>query len=153
MAKDIVKEEYVNHERLTERRKFSMMDLSRNGNDVNIEVNWNKFASKQGCIKFSINDEEAVISREHLYAILFMLGSAEEQQKMSAPFLKQTQVTKYFKLLGVTATKDVRKGEMLNVPLEFTLNPETHQVVIVKSSMGVIDKAIMREKVKSKKII
>jgi len=145
VTKDILKEEYLNHGALGERRKFSMADVTGRGGEVNVEVNWNKLVRKKGYIKLTIGDEEVVISREHLYAILFMLGSAEEQEKMVSPFVKQTQVTKFFKLIGVTAVKDVKKGDTLNVPLEFTLNPETNQVIIGKGSMDVLDRVVNKE--------
>jgi|GEM_PF-3736300 len=143
--KDILKEEYLNHSKLSERRKFAMADISGRGEDVAIEINWNKLVDRKGYIKINIGDREAVVSREHLYAILFILGSAAEQEKMISPFIKKTQVTKYFKLIGVTATQDIAKGELLNVPLEFTLNPKTHQVIIGKGSAGVIERAISRK--------
>lgn len=145
MNKDILKEEYLNHGTLGERRKFSMLDVTGRGGEVAIEVNWNKLVRKKGYIKLTIGDEEVVISREHLYAILFMIGSAEEQEKMVSPFVKETIVTKFFKLIGVTAMEDIKKGDTLNVPLEFTLNPETNQVTIGKGSMDVLDRVVNKE--------
>lgn len=145
MIDDIYNQEYLDHNRMSERRRFAMADVSGRGGEAVIEVNWNKLVKNKGYIKISIDGKEAVLSREHLYAILFIVGSASEQEKMITPFLKKTQVTKYTKMIGITATKDIRKGEFLNVPLEFTLNPETHQVVIGKGSMGVIKKALEKQ--------
>lgn len=142
MIDDIYKEENLNHSRLKERRKFAMVDVSGRGNEVIFEVNWNSLVKKKGFIKITVNGETAVVSREHLWAILFMFGSAEEQGKMVAPFLKRTQVTKYFKMIGVTASKDIKKGEMLNVPLEFTYNPENHQIILGQGSIGEIEKKL-----------
>jgi len=143
---DIYSQEYLNYNRMGERRKFSMADVSGRGGEAVIEVNWNKLVKQKGFIKLTIGEEEIVLSREHLYAILFIVGSAAEQEKMISPFLKKTLVTKYTKIIGITATKDVKKGEFLNVPLEFTLNPETRQVIIGKGSLGTIKKAIEKQK-------
>lgn len=140
---NIYDQEYLNHKRMSERRKFAMADVSGRGNEVVFEVNWNSLVKKKGFIKLTINGQTAVVSREYMWAILFMFGSAEEQGKMAAPFLKRTQVTKYFKMIGVTASKDIRKGEMLNVPLEFTYNPETHQIILNKGSMDVMRKKLL----------
>ena len=140
---NIYDQEYLNHKRLSERRKFAMQDVSGRGNEVVFEVNWNSLVKKNGFIKLTVNGETAVVSREHLWGILFMFGSAEEQGRMAAPFLKRTQVTKYFKMIGVTASKDIKKGEMLNVPLEFTYNPETHQITLNKGSMDVMRKKLL----------
>ena len=135
--------EYLNHKRMSERRKFAMADVSGRGNEVVFEVNWNSLVKKKGFIKMTINGQEAVVSREHLWAILFMFGSAEEQGRMASPFLKRTQVTKYFKMIGVTASKDIKKGEMLNIPLDFTYNPETHQIILNKGSIDVMRKKLI----------
>lgn len=135
---------YLDYNRITERRKFAMADVSGRGGEATIEVNWNKLVKQKGFVKIKIRDEEVVLSREHLYAILFIVGSAEEQEKMISPFLKKTQVKKYFKMIGITATKNIQKGELLNVPLEFTLNPDTNQVIIGKGSMGAIRKVLTK---------
>jgi hypothetical protein len=142
----ITKENYLNHDKLQERRKLVIGDISGRGKEVLFEVNWNKLVRKNGYIRISIGGEESVISREHLWTILFMLGSAEEQQKLTSPFMKKTKVTKFFKMIGVTAMKDLKKGEMLNVPLEFTLNPDTNQVVIGKGSMSNIKRGLIDNK-------
>ena len=139
---DIYSQAYLDHNRISERRKFSMADLSGRGKEANIEVNWNKLVRNKGFIKMSIGEEEVVLSREHLYAILFIIGSAAEQEKMISPFLKKTRVTKYQKLIGITASKDIKRGEFLNVPLEFTYNPENHQIVIGQGSVGVIKRRL-----------
>lgn len=142
MAKDIYSEEQMNHSRLGERRKFVMADVSGRGREVIFEVNWNNLVKRKGYIKISIDGLDCVVSREHLWSILFMLGSAEEQTKMVTPFMKKTRVTKYFKMLGITTSKDIRKGEMLNVPLDFTYNPEDHTIVIGKGSVSQMQKAV-----------
>jgi len=132
---DIYQQEYLDHQRLKERRKFAMQDISGRNKDLVAEINWNKFVREKGYVKFSVGKEDVVVSRDHLWSILFMLGSAEEQEKMVSPFFKQTRVTKFTKMIGINTSRDVRKGEFINVLLEFTLNPETNQVTIGKGSM------------------
>lgn len=135
-ADNIYGQEELNHERLREKRKMVIGDVSGRGKDVIFEVNWNKMVRRKGFIKLSINGQQAVVEREQLWTILFMLGSAAEQEKLVSPFMKQTKVSKYYKVIGVTATKDIQKGQLLNVPLEFTLNPETNQVIIGKGNLS-----------------
>lgn len=133
---NIYDQEYLNHNRLSERRRFAIGDVSGRGRDIELEINWNGYARKKGCIKISIDGNEAVIDRDHLWSMMFILGSAEEQEKLVSPFMKQTKVSKFFKMIGITAMKDIKKGEFINVPLEFTLNPDTNKVTIGKGSMG-----------------
>lgn len=129
---DIYSQEYLDHSRLSERRKFVMADVSGRGREVLFEVNWNSLVKRKGYVKITIDGLDCVVSREHLWSILFMLGSAEEQVKMVTPFVKKTRVTKYQKVIGMTVTKDVKKGEMIQTLLEFTYNPEDHSIIIGK---------------------
>lgn len=143
MSDDIYKQEYLNHSRPSSRKKMALQDISGHGNDMVFEINWNKFVAKKAYFKITVGDKTSVVSSEQLYAILFMFGSAAQQEKLVSPFFKKTRVSKYFKLIGITAQKDVHKGEMLNVPLEFTLNPETNQVIIGKGNMKAIRRAAL----------
>ncbi len=140
--KDINEQEYLNHSKLEERRKFAIADVSGRNNEIVFEVNWNSLVKKKGLIKLTINDEIVVVDRDQLWSILFILGSSKEQEELVSPFIKRTIVTKYFKMIGVTATKDIKKGETLNIPLEFTYNPENHQIIIGKGSVSEIEKRL-----------
>lgn len=141
---DIYNQDYLQHNRMQERRRFALEDISGRGMDMEFEINWNSFAMKKGCIKISVGDNEAVIDRDQLWSMLFILGSAEEQDKLITPFIKQTRVSKFFKMIGITATRDIKKGEFINVPLEFTLNPETNNVIIGKGNMGQLRRSVGR---------
>lgn len=143
MKDDIYKDKYLNHSRIKERRRFALEDISGRGTDLEFEVNWNSYSRKKGCIMVSIDGKEAVIDRNQLWSILFILGSADEQEKLVSPFMKQTVVSKFFKMIGVTAMKDLKKGELINVPLEFTLNPETNKVTIGKGNMGQLRRNVL----------
>lgn len=147
MAKEkdsIYEEEYLQHSKLGERRTFSVGDISGRGKEVLFDINWNSLVKKKGYIRISIDGHDAVVSREHLWGVLFMLGSAKEQEQMISPFAKKTQVTKYLRMIGVTASKDIQKGELLNVPLEFTYNPENERLVISKGSMGQMKTVLLK---------
>lgn len=137
---------YLMHGRLSERKMLALGDVSGRGEEVVVEVNWNSLVKKKGYIKISIGDKEAVVDRDQLWSILFMLGSAEEQEALVDPFLKKTRVTKFFKMIGITTTRDIRKGEMINVPLEFTLNPSDNSVIIGKGNINVLRKSLMRDR-------
>lgn len=142
---DIYNDEYLDHGRKKERRQYALHDISGRGQEVVFEINFNSLVRNRGHLKITVGGKTAVVSREQLWSLLFMFGSADEQEKLVSPFMKKTVVTKFFKVIGVTAMKDIHKGEMLNVPIEFTLNPETNQVTIGKGSMGQIRKMALRE--------
>lgn len=145
MDDSIEKQEYLNHDRLKKRTKMALRDISGRGNEVSFEINWNSLVRSKGYVKMTIGKHSAVVSREQLWAIMFMFGSAEEQEKLISPFVKQTRVTKYTRLLGVTTSRDIRKGELINVPLEFTFQPESGKITIGKGNLGAIRKSIHKE--------
>ena len=140
---DIYEQEYLQHERNKERRKMALMDLSHQGNEVVFEINWNSFVKKKGMIKITVGDKNAVVSREQLWAILFMFGSAEEQEKLVSPFMKHTRVTKFQKMIGVTTTHDITKGRLINIPLEITYNPESNRITIGRGSSQKLKRSVL----------
>jgi len=117
-----------------EHHKGAVHDVSGRGNDVVAEVNWNDHV-KGKYIRLTIGDKSAVVKKDQLWGIFFMLGSLEEQDALIDPFVKQTKVTKFTKMVGITTGAMIPKGGMVNVLLEFTLNPETNQVTISKGNM------------------
>ena len=73
------------------------------------------------------NDKEYFIDKKILLEILFVIGKPEEQQKMIPQTLKK--VKWYETILGIKATKDIRKGEMINVPIKLTLPTEERDII------------------------
>lgn len=117
-----------------ERQKLVLSDVSTHGNDIICDINWNKFV-KGGFIKITMGDRVAVVKKDHLFGIMFMLGDEEQQQRLIDRYTKKYPVTKFFKMIGVTTTKPIGKGEMINIPIEFTYNPETNQIIIGKGNL------------------
>lgn len=97
-------------------QKFKLPDENK-GNHVIVEVNWNDDPKVKDCQMIKIGD--AVVKKEHLMAILFTIGNGEEQMKM-VPYRVQHN-RHYETMVGVTATKDIRKGEKINFPIKLTL--------------------------------
>jgi len=126
------------------RQKIPVSDISGKRNDIIFEINWNSVSSKNRLLRITMGDKTAVVTKDNLWSILFMLGNADEQDKLVSPFVKQTKVQKFFKMIGITAMKDVKKGEMLTVPIEFTLNPMSGQVIIGKGNINALRKSVIR---------
>lgn len=117
----------------SQKQRLVIPDSSNRGNDILADINWNE-ASKRKYVRLTLGDKVTIVKKDHLLSILFMLGSAKEQEAIISPFIKQTRVTKFTKAIGITTTRDIKKGEPINITLEFTLNPETNQIVIGKGS-------------------
>ena len=101
--------------------------------DIEMEVNWNPADNTlNDCqvVKFIFPDKtEAYIKREDLNFFLFTIGKPEDQQKMIPQ--KLTKVKWYETVVGVKATKDIRKGENITFPIKISLPAE--EVDAIKS--------------------
>lgn len=92
-----------------------------------IEVNWSKSKKVNECKVLRItfpNGDTAFVKKEHLHAILFALGNAEEQRRMIPQTIQN--VRWYETVVSVKAKKDIYKGENITFPLKITL-PETRR--------------------------
>lgn len=116
------------------RQKLVLGDVSGRGNDIVADINWNKNV-KRKFVKLTIGDLTAVVKKDHLFGIMFMLGDEDQQAALLGRYVKKYPVTKFFKMIGITTTKQIQKGEMINVPIEFTYNPETNQIIIGKGNL------------------
>lgn len=94
------------------------------------EVNWDKSNSATNECKLvrvtypakpKENETQYVtyIKREHLNSMLFAMGNEEEQRKM-VPYRQQI-VRTIETTLGIKAKKDIKKGEMINVPVKLDI--------------------------------
>lgn len=104
--------------------------LAVSGKDFIAEVNWNEEDGIKDCkvIRFTFPDgTQSVIKREHLHEILFSIGT-EEQQRELIPQI-QTEVEWYETVVGVKATKNIAKGEMMNFPIKISLPARKKEVI------------------------
>ena len=115
---------------LTNHQKWRMLD--ENGKNAFIaEVNWDESderTNKCKIVKFTLTDgKEVFVKKENLYTMLFAMGSPEEQQKMVPQ--KVTKVRAYETVLGIKATKDIHKGEVIRFPIKIDLPPIEEEVI------------------------
>ena len=103
---------------LTDYQKFQLPDQNDNKNIV-AEVNYSEDPNVKECqiVKFICpNGDKVFVKRDHLNQILFAIGKAEDQRKMIP---QKIHTVHWFEtVLGVKATKDIRKGEMINFPIK-----------------------------------
>lgn len=101
--------------------KFVLPDENKEKNVI-VEVNWNlKDEKVKGCkvLRFTFpNGDAMLVKREYLNQILFAIGNPEDQRRM----IPQNMETVHWRetVLGIKATKDIRKGEMINFPIKIS---------------------------------
>lgn len=110
--------------------KFRVPDEGKT-HELIFEVNWNQNDPKSNECKLirvtMPNGDVCLIKKEHLNAILFAIGTESEQRKLVPQRVGHSR--HYSTVLGITATKDIRKGEKIVVPVTLTL-PTVYEEVI-----------------------
>jgi len=115
---------------LEEYKKFVMPDKSGKGNDLIFEVNYNSKDGKTNkcqVLRFKYGEKEGYITRDHLLGMLWVIGEPAEQRKMIPQTI--TKVRHYETVIGIKATKNIAKGESINVAVKFPL-PSVEEEVI-----------------------
>lgn len=108
------------------------------GKEFYAEVNW---AGDDNCekVRFTFPDgSKVVVKRNELNAMLFAMGSRDEQMKM-VPSV-ETRSRWYETVLGITATKDIKKGEKIVMPVKITL-PTFEEEIIAEAKKDVLKKS------------
>lgn len=101
--------------------KFRIQDLNKE-KDFFIEVNYKRDPTVNQCKILKItfpNGDVSYVDRKQLYMFLFAIGSPSDQQKMVPQTVRR--VKWYETVVGVKATKDIRRGEMINFPIKISL--------------------------------
>lgn len=110
--------------------KFRLPDLNKE-KEFTIEVNWDlkdKRTNESKILRCIFPDgSEVLIDKKHFHAVLFAIGNPEEQRKMVPQKLISTRW--YETTLGITATKDIRKGELINVPVKLSMPTQEEEVI------------------------
>lgn len=112
-------------------RKLSIQDLSNRGNDMSLEVNWNKNVQKCQHIRIKLGDgPEAVIKRDHLFEALMMMVDDKQQERMVGNYMNYQKVRNYQTVVDIQTRNKLEKGEILSVPLTISFNEKTNTVSV-----------------------
>ena len=116
---------------ITDYEKFKIVDESGKGKHLLMEVNWapeNTETNQCKVLKLTYpNGEQAFVKKEYLNSMMFAIGSPAEQRKMIPQTITRTRW--YETTVGVKATKDIRKGEMINFPVKFSMPAVEEEVI------------------------
>ena len=108
---------------LKSHEKFNIVDSNMASQNFFWEVNWNpKDELTNDCkvVKMTLPDKSVVfVDRKILLEVLFAIGKPEDQQKMIPQTLET--IHHYKTVLGIKATKEIAKGEMINFPVELSV--------------------------------
>ena len=111
---------------IKESRKLNVQDMSGKGKDLELLVNWTSVVKDCKYIQFKIGQEKCVIKKEHFLYLSFLIADDAEQDKIIVAEL--TNVQNRNTIITIQATKDIKKGEELNIPVTISTNPKTGEV-------------------------
>lgn len=106
---------------LTSYNKAVLRDL-KGKRDLDFEVNFSKNPDFVECVRVTMGKEEAIIPLEDIYGFIMIAGTPKQQDDLLP--IKQTLVKKIIKRHVVQATKDIKKGEMINFRCETNIPVE-----------------------------
>lgn len=90
--------------------------------NLTVEVNYNSAVKPCKYLRFKIGNEVADVSREQLFGLLFLYGDDKQQEDLIP--VKELRVRNIKRLIGLTADRDIRRGETVRGWYEYFV-PET----------------------------
>ena len=87
-----------------------------------------------------MGDKTAILRKNQLWTIMFLLADEKEQEMLSSPFVKLRKVVNYHKLIGIKAGKDIKKDEEIVIPLSFSLDNLTNRIIIGRGNNSLLKK-------------
>lgn len=134
---------------INEYDKLRLIDSSGNDNHLLIEVNWNledNETNRCKILRLTYPDgKHAYVKKEHLLSFLFAIGKPEEQRALIPT--KITRVRWYETVVGVTAKKDIRKGEKIRFPIKLSLPKIEDEVIGELSKRYEVPKGEIKKKI------
>lgn len=107
---------------LTGHHQFVPDDLGGK-NEFIFEVNWNpedKKSNESKVVKITCPDGKAsFVKRDDLLQFFYTIGTTEDKKKMIPQTISKIHVQDMF--VGIKATKDIRKGEDINVKFKINI--------------------------------
>ena len=97
--------------------------------DFSIGANWNESVVPGKMFRLRYKDKEQVITREDLYALLFIFG--DDDQKDSLIPVVETKVRAITRMLSVKLKKDMRKGEIMKTPYTYYMPESIYEKLII----------------------
>lgn len=97
---------------------------------MSTEVNWNHRKGIEDFVKLSIDEKEVLIRKSHLWELLFFMAPDDVQEQLIDLNVVRTPIHSHSTVVNILAKKDIRKGEMINVPMTVSINGRTGQIMI-----------------------
>lgn len=116
------------------------------------EVNWTEAVTPCKSVKFTLDDKEEVVELKDLYSLLMLFGNDYMQDQLIP--VKRTEMVLIERLLHVRAKKDLKAGDLITVPYQYSINREAYDLLIkenprqyrIVENLSTSDKSIQEPK-------
>lgn len=92
------------------------------------EVNWSKDVTPCKSVKFTMDDKEEEVELKDLYSLLMLFGDDYMQDKLIP--VKRTEMVLIERLLHVKAKRDLKAGDLITVPYQYSINKEAYDLLV-----------------------
>lgn len=113
------------------KRSVNIPHLS--GSSFSIDVNWNAHVTPCKVLRLRVGDKETLVDRDQFFALLFLFTTPEQSRAIVAKEMQMNPIKQYSTVLGVTAKKDIHKGEKINIPVTFDIPISEEERVLLEA--------------------
>jgi hypothetical protein len=96
--------------------------------ELKLEVNWNEEVTPCKKIRLIHPHGEGELDRDELMGIIMLFGNDAEQESLVQVTKKEMVLIE--RLLHIKAKKDLKKGEIITVPYQYSIERETYDELI-----------------------
>lgn len=95
---------------------------------MTVDVNWTPSVVPCKKIRFKFEDKTQIIDHDELYSMLMLFGNADQQVALIPS--KKREMVLIERMLHVKARKDIKAGEMITVPYQYSMDVETYEQML-----------------------
>jgi len=95
---------------------------------MEVDVNWSPAVTPCKKIRFKFGDKVQIIDHDELYTMLMLFGNQDQQADLIPT--KRREMVLIERMLHVKATKDIKAGELITVPYQYSMDIETYEQMI-----------------------
>ena len=95
---------------------------------MEVDVNWKKEVVPCKEIRFRLGKEEQIVPHDEVYSMLMLFGNDKQQEALIPT--KRREMVLIERMLHIKATKDMKQGEIITVPYQYSMDIETYEQML-----------------------
>jgi hypothetical protein len=95
---------------------------------LEVDVNWTPSVVPCKKIRIKFEGKEQILDHADFYSMLMFFGNDQEQEALIPS--KKREMVLIERMLHIKATKDMKAGEMITVPYQYSMDIETYEQML-----------------------